>query len=66
MLCVFHSNKFYVTKNASFMLLIGTFQAAALLNVAQANLKDAFKSLNHGKQTKWNQLAKKWQFAGVA
>ena len=41
------------------MLLIGTFQAAALLNVAQANLKDAFKSLNHGKQTKWNQPAKK-------
>ena len=41
------------------MLLIGTFQAAALLNVAQANLKDAFKSLNDGKQTKWNQPAKK-------
>jgi hypothetical protein len=34
------------------MLLIGTFQAAALLNVTQANLKDAFKSLNDGKPTK--------------
>ena len=41
------------------MLPIGTFQAATLLNAAQANLKDAFKSLNDGKQTKWNQPAKK-------
>jgi hypothetical protein len=27
--------------------------------VVRANCNHAFKSLNHGKQTKWNQLAKK-------
>ena len=34
------------------MLLTGSFQVAALLDVAQTNLAAAFKSLNHGKQTK--------------
>ena len=38
---------------------IESFQAALLLNVAQANLNHALKSLNHGKQTKWNQLGEK-------
>ena len=48
------------------MLQISTFGACALLNATQANPKAALKSLNDGKQTKWNQQAKKWQFAGVA
>jgi len=48
------------------MMQIDAFQVAALLNAPQANLTHAFKSLNDGKQTKWNQPAKKWQFAGVA
>lgn|GEM_PF-2790155 len=41
------------------MVLTGTFQVAALLNVTQPNRIGTFKSLNDGKQTKWNQPAKK-------
>jgi hypothetical protein len=37
-----------------------------LLKGAQAILSGVLKSLNDGNQTKWNQQAKKWQFAGVA
>ena len=35
------------------------FSNGSFLSVAQANLNHALKSLNHGKQTKWNQLGEK-------